>query len=285
MKNYSKVAAAALVGLLPFTLKAVVSTDLPLRQEAGTAIYHANTSQTIESTYGTNLGTLSFSQTTTYDFYSPPLAAAMPLAAADKGGGKIFMRNVSLSTANDFSVSGRMRFYDYDPATGTEALIVDTGSSPHDVHANQTVNWPMPNPTIGSARTVSIGHLLHVAVIVTLVSGSPAGFGQFLYNGALGTSTVAYLPQELSKPWSFATPTLYVASQTTNSVQMLSDGCSKITCAGAPNQTYLVQATASLSSPAWTTIATNTTGPDGLFVFVDADAPNFPARFYRTSTP
>src|ERR1051325_9268073 len=137
----NKYLAAALVTVFPATVFAL-PTELPLRWEAGMPIFQGSTSQTIESTYGTNLASLTFSQTTTYDFYSPPLAASVSLTTANKGGGKLFMRNLSSSTANDFRAAGQMRFYDYNPIDGTEILIVDTGASPHDVHANQTVNWP-----------------------------------------------------------------------------------------------------------------------------------------------
>jgi hypothetical protein len=283
MKNYSNIAFAILIGAFHASVVAA-PRELPLRWEAGTCIYGASTSHTIETTYGTNLVTLPFSGTTTYDFYSPPLALPTALTTADKGGGKIFMKNASASHANDFQVTGQMRFYDYDPATGAESLIVDTGASTFkDVNAGQTVNWALPNVLLSADKTVPAGHLLHVAVTLGLVSGNPASFGQLLYNGSRSVTSIAFLSEDNAASWTFLAPV--APSQTANSIQMLADGCTRITCAGSPNQSYLVQATASLSSPSWTTIATNTTGADGLLVFVDMDAPNFPARFYRTSTP
>jgi len=282
MKNYSVFAVIGLVGAFHVTV-AAAPRELPLRWESGTCIYGASTSQTIETTYGTNLAALTFSQTTTYDFYSPPLASATPLTTANKGGGKIFMQNLSPSHANDFQLTGQMRFYDYDPANGTQTLIVDTGASTFkDVNAGQLVNWALPNVLLPSNKTVPAGHLLHVAVTLGLVSGNPGGFGRLLYNGPKNGSSTAFLSEDNGASWNYAAP---ITPSQANSIQMLADGCAKITCAGFPSQSYVVQATTSLSSPTWATIATNTAGLDGLFVFVDMDAPNFPARFYRTSTP
>src|ERR1051325_6977547 len=112
-------AVVSLMSALAASLEAA-PRELPLRWEAGTCIYQASTSQTVEVAYGTNLTFLTFSGTTTYHFYSPPLSVPTPLTTQDKGGGTVFMKNVSPSHANDFVVTGRMRFYDYDPANGTE---------------------------------------------------------------------------------------------------------------------------------------------------------------------
>src|SRR5438105_2999170 len=83
--------------------------ELALRWERGTCVHQASTSQTVEAAYGTNLLALTFSGTATYNFYSPPLALPTALTTRDKGGGTIFMNNVSPSHANDFVVKGRMQ--------------------------------------------------------------------------------------------------------------------------------------------------------------------------------
>src|SRR5439155_24201804 len=115
--------------------------------------------------YGTNLLGLAFAATTTYDFYSPPLSLPTALTAKDKGGGTVFMNNVSPSHANDFSVTGRMQFYDYDPATGAETLIVDTGvSGAKNVNRVQSVNWGLPNVSLTANTAGAAGHILHVGV-------------------------------------------------------------------------------------------------------------------------
>jgi hypothetical protein len=67
------------------------------------------------------------------------------------------------------------------------------------------------------------------------------------------------------------------------SCSMQGDSGFTLTCAGGPNEKCLIQATTDLSSPnSWITIGTNTSGADGRFSFIDADAKNYPARFYRT---
>jgi hypothetical protein len=66
------------------------------------------------------------------------------------------------------------------------------------------------------------------------------------------------------------------------SLQVQPDSSTKITCCGFPGQTYLLQASASMITPSWTTIATNTVGASAVFTFIDLDAKNYPCRFYRT---
>jgi hypothetical protein len=250
-------------------------TLLALRSESGAT-------QTVETNFGTSQASLAFPGTTTYDFYSPPLLVPTSLEDKDKGGGTIFMKNTGTAPANDFKVTGQIRYLDYDPATGTETLIVATGISPHqDVHHGHTEHWPLPNGDLHASHTVPAGHLLHIAVGITLVGGNPGSFGQLLYNGTSASTTVGQLPQNNHPTvWAFGnpvTPSLCLSRQP--------DGCARLTCAGLPGQTYRIQATTSLAAPQWTTIATNTTGLDGLFSFIDVNAPDYPCRFYRTSNP
>jgi hypothetical protein len=183
-------------------------TTLPLRFESvGTCLYNGSTTQIVETSYGTNLLGLAFSGTTAYDFYSPPLASAMSLTAGDKGGGTITMRNTAASGANDFAVVAEMQFYDYDPATGAETLIVATGNSGnHNVNHGVTSTWAVPNPNLPGNVTVPAGHLLHAQLLITLNSGNPGGFGQVLYNDVTNSCT-ALLPQNRLKTWNFTSPT------------------------------------------------------------------------------
>ena len=62
-------------------------------------------------------------------------------------------------------------------------------------------------------------------------------------------------------------------------------GAMTLTLAGAQAAQYRFQATSDLLSPAWVTIGTTFAGIDGLATFVDLDAPNHQARFYRATTP
>jgi autotransporter-associated beta strand protein len=55
---------------------------------------------------------------------------------------------------------------------------------------------------------------------------------------------------------------------------------------GAPNTSYVLQATPHLNPPIpWSPIATNSTDGAGLFQFIDVDWMNFATRFYRLSKP
>ncbi len=346
------------------------ATSIPLRLEnPGTCIFNGVTVQTLETAFGTNISSLPFSGTTTYDFYSPPLIAPTSLTTSDKGGGVIFMKNTAATSANDFSVAGRMQFFDYDPGTGAEVLIADTSNSPHkDVNHGQTVNWAIPNQSLPANRTVPSGHLLHIAMTLTLMSGDPGAFGGVLYSGPSGSSTVGLLSQSATTTWSFgsltappqigislSSPAVYAncsgniasvpatagaayawtinngsiaagqgtpqiswtagsigpvtlgvtvtkgcsSSCTTNvtvlvtgsepapllSIGALPDRSVWISCAGVPGQNYLVEATTNLAAPVWTTLVTTNGGTAGLFMLIDLDSTNYPARFYRAVTP
>ena len=88
---------------------------------------------------------------------------------------------------------------------------------------------------------------------------------------------------------SFITVTIAAASsnQTANILGQSVDGNGFVTInfAGIPNYTYWVEATTNLVTPDWQPISTNTAGPNGLWNFTDTNAPNFPARFYRSFKP
>jgi hypothetical protein len=56
--------------------------------------------------------------------------------------------------------------------------------------------------------------------------------------------------------------------------------------AGIVGRLYRIQATTSLAPPiAWDTIGTRYSGTNGLFQFIDTNAPAYPQRFYRTVQP
>jgi hypothetical protein len=148
----------------------------------------------------------------------------------------------------------------------------------------QSVNWALPNVLAPAVVKLPAGHLLHVALTLTLVSGNPAGLGQLVYyNGPQGQTTVGMLSEDNAAAWNFSPP--MTPSQTVTSVTLMADHSAGVVCAGLPNQSYGIQATSSLNTPTWVAIATNTAGPDGLFSYVDADAKNHTYRFYRSSTP
>src|SRR5205823_5625548 len=64
------------------------------------------------------------------------------------------------------------------------------------------------------------------------------------------------------------------------------NGNAVINFAGIPGEVYRVEATPSLAPPIqWSTVSTNVASTNGLFQFVDAQAKNFPMRFYRAINP
>jgi hypothetical protein len=274
--------------MLAFAREAgAMSTPLPLRSEHnGAHIHDGITSQTIETAFGTNLLGLAFTGTTAYDFYSPPLGASAHLAAGDKGGGRIFMRNTSTSATNDFSASGRMEFFDYDPATGTETLIADTAASAaKEVKHGLTVNWALRNAPLNGNMTIPAGHMIHIAMTIALVSGDPGDSGEVLYNGPRGASTVGFLPRNSSVALNWALVSGVIPLPTSSVIALLSDRTARITSIGTAGGFYRIQATTSLSAASWVTIGTNVVGTNGISVFVDRDAPNYSCRFYRFAAP
>ncbi len=157
-----------------------------------------------ETAYGSSLSALPFTGATTYDFYSPPITAAPSLTTADKGGGLLWLTNGSTTT--DFHVTVRFIFYDFDPATLTDTLIVDTASSSSTAIKHlQAEKVVPPNASLPADFTAIVGHLLHVRAAVTLVSGA-VGSASILFNAASGAKgdSVGFLPQNTSaKSWTF----------------------------------------------------------------------------------
>src|SRR3984957_16674655 len=150
------------------------------------------TVQTLDTKFGTNLNTLPFSGTTTYDFFSAPLNSAVSVTSTDRVGGVIYLRNTGKTGVVNFSVTGRMSYYDYDPNTGINVPLADTGASGAiKTHHGEVASWAVPNVTFPANATIPAGHMIHVAMTLELVSSKTAIAGEVLYNGASGQSTAA----------------------------------------------------------------------------------------------
>jgi len=74
-------------------------------------------------------------------------------------------------------------------------------------------------------------------------------------------------------------------SQNITSLTVQNDLTVRLKFAGIPGHSYRVQATTNIVSPVWENIATNAFGSNGLSIFIDTDAPNNPARYYRSVVP
>jgi hypothetical protein len=189
-------------------------TELPLRHEPDSCL-----PLTIETSFGAQSVTLPFTGTTTYHFYSPPLTAEMSLTTQDRGSAVVHMSNTGTSQPQNYAVRGQASYYDYDPVTGTETLIVATSVSGHqDVNYGRTESFTLPNAMLPANITIPAGHLLHLALTISVKSGNPGNHGWLLVNGVSGTSSLGLLPQNAAKPWSFALPpTLPAATITVSS--------------------------------------------------------------------
>ena len=262
-------------------------TWLVLRAGCAMPICNGVTVQTLDTNFGTNPAVLPFAGTTIYQFYSPPVTQAVSLATSDKGGGVIYMQNTAPTNTYDFSVTGEMAYYDYDPKTGTQTLIVDTGASAaKNVNHNENVNWPVPNAALASNYTIPTGHMVHMTLTITLVSGNPGSYGEMIYNGPQGPCTTGYLPQSrpVALAWPFGSSAMYGAAATIVSIKPQTNGGMLLSCAGAAATTYSIQSCTNLAAPVWTIIGTTISDSNGLFSFVDAGPCTLPCCFYRTMT-
>jgi len=260
-----------------------------LRYEtSGVQIFNDISTQVIENAFGTNSIGLPFTGTNTYDFYSAPLAAAVTFPNSDKIAGVIYMTNAALTAANDFSVSASMLFYDCDPLTGVDTLLVQTTQPPqHLVHHRKLEHWKLNRaPGLHSTFSIPAGHLLHIAVVIVLRAGDPGSFAQLVINGRCGASTAASFPKYVSLPVDWPTPSVVQVPSQIDSLTFTPDRGAVITADGDPEATYLIQATSNLGdNSSWITIGSVDADIDGSIEFTDTDAVNHPYRYYRLTTP
>lgn len=256
-------------------------TPLVFRNEVPQLIHGGLTDHLLDSTWATNQLTLPFTGTTTYDFYSPRLILPASVLATDVGGGVIYMSNNS--TNNNVTVTGEMMFFDYNPGTGEQTLILDTGvSATKNINHNQSVNWSTPTPYLPAAYTVPVGDMIHIALTVVLVAGNPGNSVSLIYNGPNGSCTVGQLVENRSFTlnWAFDSAPLPAPL----SIFPQSNGQMLLTGYGTALTTYSVQASTNLAVGNWVTLTTTNSDDGGLFSFMDQDATNYPCRFYRSVT-
>jgi hypothetical protein len=266
----------------------IEAAQIPLALRCGCAmpIHGGFTVQIIQTSFGDKLAVLPFSKTETYDFYSAPLMAPVALTKADTAAADIYVRNTATQETNDFAVAGQMRFFDYNPASGSEVLIVETAwSHPRHVRHGRTVRLAAHEATVPADITVPRGHMIHIAMTVQLLSGTPGNFGGVLYNGPSDSSSAGHLGQNRQEAldWPLAASDPVGNVLAIYGIAARPDGCMCVSCSGKPGAAYSIQATSNLQSPAWTTVVMTNADANGLFSFVDADAMNHQCRFYRTA--
>ena len=141
--KYPALVAAGLLLLLAGAQTAPAAESwLAFRAGCAMPIHGGATVQTLSTNFGTNATGLPFTGTTTYDFYSAPLGRPLSLTRAAIGGGVVCMRNTGRTGSSDFFVTGSMAYFDYDPNTGINTPLADTGASrKHLVRHVGLVNW------------------------------------------------------------------------------------------------------------------------------------------------
>jgi hypothetical protein len=83
--------------------------------------------------------------------------------------------------------------------------------------------------------------------------------------------------------------TIYVTVRSANvspvitSITQQSDGNFQVKASGIPGATYNIQASSDLSS--WGTIGSTVATTNGIIIYLDQTATNYPSRFYRTAAP
>ena len=116
----------------------------------------------------------------------------------------------------------------------------------------------------GAANTAAAG-------AYPIVASAAAGTG-------LGNYTISYVNGNLT----VGAPT----PVTINPPVLLADGTVQLTFTGGDaGASYRIQSSLDLTSTNWTTLGTSLATTNGLPGFIDVDASNHPARYYRTSTP
>jgi hypothetical protein len=73
------------------------------------------------------------------------------------------------------------------------------------------------------------------------------------------------------------------AAQRISGIVNNGDGTFTVSFSGAPTSNYIVQVSANLAD--WQPVHTNTAGEDGTWSYTDQNAPNVPARYYRSMRP
>ena len=121
------------------------------------------------------------------------------------------------------------------------------------------------NLTLVGSDYNSLGGLNRSRVIIDAVAGTPYSIAVDGYNGSTGN-----IQLEVAT----------VRAVQLTSVVFLPDGSAEVIGEGAPNTTYVIEASNDLVN--WTEFGTVFSDGAGVFSFTDFDAPNSGVRFYRT---
>ena len=202
MKPLQRWSFWALVAWLCSAGSVAQAVNLYLRSGTTTCLYDGSTDLTLQTKSGTNQVGAAFSaKTNTFYFYSAPLTNSAFVASSSKAGGTIGVQNNGTA---DFQFQASEVICDYNPATGSETQIVATAPSAWvTVRKNgRTSHATLPQRQAGGAGyTVPAGHLLKVAVTVTVNINTGIN-GALIYNasGGNGKSLVLF-PAKNTLTW------------------------------------------------------------------------------------
>ncbi len=150
-----------------------------------------------------------------------------------------------------------------------EILLSDLHSNTFDPDGDLYTLVVSPTSTNGATIVVTNGLVIYTPPVTNADVADSFTYTVTDSFGLTGTGTVHVTIQP-------------AAPVTITGLSILGDGTSQFSFTGLPYYTYLIQGTADLTPPiSWTTLGTNTAGTNGLIQFIDANATNFPNRYYR----
>ena len=123
--------------------------------------------------------------------------------------------------------------------------------------------------------------------LISQASGTITSSGTFAVTGtAIPTNLLASIVVSNSVVDLVIAPaTIIGAPGSFTGVTIQSDSTALLSFTGTPGATYILEATTNLVPPVmWTSLNTNTTDTNGVFLYDDTGSTNFPMRFYQTLT-
>lgn len=188
--------------------------------------------------------------------------------------------------------AGNTNFFGQTNALSANQLINWAPVAANDA-ANTRQNMPITATTAALLANDTDGDLDPLSV--TSVSATSFQGGTVSLNGGAwtytppfnftGTDAFAYSASDTFGETATGFVIVTVYSNTNQPERVISlesqpDGSKKLTFGGIPGFNYVVQASTNLT--AWVPVSTNTCETNGLFLFLDSAATNYPVRFYRS---
>ena len=258
-----------------------ISTSLALNSSENPAGYRDNLNFTAAVTPASAAGTVQFF-TNGFAFDAETLSAGQAVSAgiASLPRGTNLVTAVYSGDANDLPATNSLsQIVTNHPPSAADVFYNRLAGYPLRVAvAALATNWSDPDGDTVSLAGVGVSTN---GVTVTNSSGSLVYFDTNNVDDAFVCT--------ISDGWGGTNfQTVYVDIVLTNTIPTIigvgggSNGSVTLSLGGAPGDTYVLEATTNLISPAgWQPLDTNTLGTNGLWQFTDTQVLNFPNRFYR----